>query len=74
MLLCKKRHRDVVVLVPSDEGDVAVMTRVGGVMGDPFMVAAFSTTFQRPVQQWTESLRAADPSLHLLRADWQGQE
>eukprot|EP00959_Pyramimonas_sp_CCMP1952_P324770 6798040-Pyramimonas_sp.AAC.1 len=43
-------------------------------MGDPFMVAAFSTTFQRPVQQWAESLCAADPSLHLLRAEWQGQE
>ncbi|CAK0903130.1 unnamed protein product, partial [Prorocentrum cordatum] len=45
-----------------------------GAMGDPFMVAAFSATFQRRVQQWAESLRAADPSLHLLRAEWQGQE
>eukprot|EP00959_Pyramimonas_sp_CCMP1952_P265462 5550767-Pyramimonas_sp.AAC.1 len=48
LLLRKKRHRDAVVLRPSDEGDVAVRTRVGGVMGDPVMVAAFSTTFQRP--------------------------
>eukprot|EP00959_Pyramimonas_sp_CCMP1952_P285857 5977061-Pyramimonas_sp.AAC.1 len=35
--LCRRRHRDAVVLLPSDEGDLAVRAGVGGVMGDPFM-------------------------------------
>eukprot|EP00959_Pyramimonas_sp_CCMP1952_P023702 497904-Pyramimonas_sp.AAC.1 len=47
-LLCKKRHRDTIALLPSMDGDTAVEIRVGEVMGGPFMVAAISITHQRP--------------------------
>eukprot|EP00959_Pyramimonas_sp_CCMP1952_P025566 536692-Pyramimonas_sp.AAC.1 len=43
-------------------------------MGDPFMVAAFSTIFCRPASKWTGALREVDPSLRPLRAEWSGQE
>eukprot|EP00959_Pyramimonas_sp_CCMP1952_P105890 2214031-Pyramimonas_sp.AAC.1 len=38
------------------------------------MVAAFSTTFCRPVLKWTGALREVDPPLRLLRAEWNSQE
>eukprot|EP00959_Pyramimonas_sp_CCMP1952_P108710 2273125-Pyramimonas_sp.AAC.1 len=72
--LCKNRYRDAVVLLPRDEGDLAVKTGVGGMMGDPFVVAAFSTTFCRPVLKWADAAREVDPPLRPLRAEWGGQE
>eukprot|EP00959_Pyramimonas_sp_CCMP1952_P390673 8187150-Pyramimonas_sp.AAC.1 len=55
------------------EGDMAVKTRMGGVMGDPFMAAAFPATFQRPVRQWAGSLLELDPLNHLLLTEWDGK-
>ncbi|CAK0815121.1 unnamed protein product, partial [Prorocentrum cordatum] len=73
VVLCENRFRDAVVLLLSDQGELAVKTRVGGVVRDPFMAAACSTMFLRPVQQWTEDFRAAGPARSLSCAGWDGQ-
>eukprot|EP00959_Pyramimonas_sp_CCMP1952_P368748 7723989-Pyramimonas_sp.AAC.1 len=72
--MCEHRYRATDVLRPTDGGELAVKTGVGGAMGGPFVVAAFSTTFCRPVARWTHALREVDLALALARAERGGQE
>eukprot|EP00959_Pyramimonas_sp_CCMP1952_P072273 1509377-Pyramimonas_sp.AAC.1 len=63
-------YRDMVVDLPTPEGVHAVNIGDGLMMGDPFSVDAFATSFAEPTATWAARLRETQPTANLLVCEW----
>ena len=70
--LCKQRYRDMVVDLPTPEGVHTVKIGDGLMMGDPFSVGSFATSFAMPTERWSTRRRAIQPAANLLTCEWEG--